>query len=126
MEAIKYLDKSLFKFLKYYINNYFTNSTAIFIASDHGENMISIHHLLNSDGFLYERTLGTFFMLLPKNYQKPNIKYQESLNIIDFEDEKDDEDDDDEEEEKESGTGFGWGDLLKKEKDIISIEIFIV
>ena len=116
MEAIKYLDKSLFKFLKYYINNYFTNSTAIFIASDHGENMISIHHLLNSDEFLYERTLGTFFMLLPKNYQKPNIKYQESLDIIDFEDENDNEDDDDEEEEKESSTGFGWGDLLKKRK----------
>ena len=116
MEAIKYLDKSLFKFLKYYINNYFTNSTAIFIASDHGENMISIHHLLNSDEFLYERTLGTFFMLLPKNYQKPNIKYEESLDIIDFEDENDNEDDDDEEEEKESSTGFGWGDLWKKRK----------
>ena len=51
MEAIKYLDKHLFKFLEFYINNYFTSSTAIIIASDHGENMLSIHHLLNLDEF---------------------------------------------------------------------------
>ena len=90
MEAIKYLDKHLFKFLQFYINNYFTNSTAIFIVSDHGENMFSIHHLINSDEFLYERTLGTLFLLLPSNYQKPkDVIFEENLEIIDFEDNKD-------------------------------------
>ena len=104
MEAIKYLDKHLFKFLQFYINNYFTNSTAIFIASDHGENMISIHHLLNSDEFLYERTLGTLFLLLPKNYEKPqrNYNYEESLEIIDNENEEEDD-------EEENESTYEWG-----------------
>ena len=103
MEAVKYLDGSLYKFLDFYIKNYFTNSTAIFIASDHGENMISIHHLLNSDEFLYERTLGTFFLLLPKIYQKPKNDFLFEKNLEIFED-----DDEEEEEEEENDSGFDW------------------
>ena len=104
MEAVKYLDESLYKFLDYYIKNYFTNSTAIFIASDHGENMVSIHHLLNSDEFLYERTLGTFFLLLPKIYEKPKRDYLLEKNM-DIMDEDDEEDEEDEEEEKKE---YNW------------------
>ena len=119
MEAIKYLDKHLYKFLNYYINNYFTNSTAIFIASDHGENMFSIHHLLNADEFLYERTLGTFFLLLPKNYEKPKNDYIFENNLEIFDD-GDNEDEDDDEYENEddysSNNGFGWGNYAKKKK----------
>ena len=103
MEAIKYLDNSLYSFLDFYIKNYFTNSTAIFIASDHGENMISIHHLLNSDEFLYERTLGTFFLLLPTNYEKPKNDFLFEKNLEVFED-----DDDEEEDEEEENEGFNW------------------
>ena len=104
MEAIKYLDNSLYSFLDFYIKNYFTNSTAIFIASDHGENMISIHHLLNSDEFLYERTLGTFFLLLPTKYEKPKNDFLFEKNLEVFEDDDDEEEDEDEEENE----GFNW------------------
>ena len=104
MEAIKYLDNSLYSFLDFYIKNYFTNSTAIFIASDHGENMISIHHLLNSDEFLYERTLGTFFLLLPTKYEKPKNDFLFEKNLEVFEDDDDEEEDEDEEE----NDGFNW------------------
>ena len=103
MEAIKYLDNSLYSFLDFYIKNYFTNSTAIFIASDHGENMISIHHLLNSDEFLYERTLGTFFLLLPTKYEKPKNDFLFEKNLEVFED-----DDEEEDEEEEENDGFNW------------------
>ena len=114
MEAIKYLDKSLYKFLDHYINNYFTNSTAIFIASDHGENMISIHHLLNSDEFLYERTLGTFFLLLPKYYEKPknNNIFENNLEIIDNY-ENEDEDEDENEYEQNDGFNYNWNWNIK-------------
>jgi hypothetical protein len=105
MEAVKYLDNSLFNFLDFYIKNYFTNSTAIIIASDHGENMVSIHHLLNSDEFLYERTLGTLFILLPNKYEKPKSDYLFEKNLDIF-----DEDDDEEEEDEyeEEYDGFNW------------------
>ena len=104
MEAVKYLDDSLYKFLDFYIKNYFSNSTAIFIASDHGENMVSIHHLLNSDEFLYERTLGTFFLLLPKIYEKPKRDYLFEKNLEIF----DEDDDEDEEDEEEENDGINW------------------
>ena len=120
MEAVKYLDDSLFNFLDFYIKNYFTNSTAIFIASDHGENMVSIHHLLNSDEFLYERTLGTFFLLLPKIYEKPKIDYLFEKNLEIFEDDDDDEDEDEEENDsldwgkyKDSDEFSFWNDISK-------------
>ena len=81
LEVIKYLDKHLYRFLDFYIKHYFTDSTAIFIASDHGENMLSVHHILNADEFLYERTLGTFFLLLPRYYKQPKNVSLEDLDI---------------------------------------------
>ena len=124
MEAIKYLDNSLYNFLDFYIKNYFTNSTAIFIASDHGENMFSIHHLLNSDEFLYERTLGTLFIMLPGGYTPPKNNFFFEKNLEMFEDY---EDEDEDENEEESGSGFDWekyrdndesfwGDLAKRKR----------
>ena len=124
MEAIKYLDNSLYNFLEFYIKNYFTNSTAIFIASDHGENMFSIHHLLNSDEFLYERTLGTLFIMMPGGYTPPKNNFFFEKNLEMFED---DEDEDEDENEEESGSGFDWekyrdndesfwGDLAKRKR----------
>ena len=104
MEAVKYLDESLYNFLDFYIKYYFTNSTAIFIASDHGENMVSIHHLLNSDEFLYERTLGTLFILLPKKYEKPKRDYLFEKNMDVF----DDDDEEEEDEYEDENDGFDW------------------
>ena len=124
MEAVKYLDNSLFNFLDFYIKNYFTNSTAIFIASDHGENMISIHHLLNSDEFLYERTLGTLFLLLPTKYEKPknDCILEKNLEVFDW-DEEEEEDEDEEENEPFNWGKYGdddeisfWSDVAKGRK----------
>ena len=84
--------------------------------------MVSVHHLLNSDEFLYERTLGTLFLLLPKNYEQPkkNMIFEKNLEVI----ENDGDDEEDEEEENEddnyswSGTekGFGWYNFEKKRR----------
>jgi hypothetical protein len=66
--------------------------------------MVSIHHLLNSDEFLYERTLGTLFILLPKKYEKPKSDYLFEKNMDIF-----DEDDEEEEDEyEEEYDGFDW------------------
>ena len=67
MEVIKYLDDYLFKFLTSFVDNYLNDKTAIIIASDHGQNMISLHTFMNSQDFIYERTLGSLFILLPDN-----------------------------------------------------------
>ena len=66
--------------------------------------MVSIHHLLNSDEFLYERTLGTFFLLLPKIYEKPKRDYLFEKNLEIF----DEDDDEDEEDEEEENDGINW------------------
>ena len=73
MESIKYIDNSLYKFLLHFINKHFTEKSAIIIASDHGENMISVPYILSDPGFLYERSLGSLFLLLP------NIKNNENM-----------------------------------------------
>ena len=67
LEVIKYLDDYLYKFLTSFVDHYLNEKTAIIIASDHGQNMISIHTFMNSQDFIYERTLGSLFILLPDN-----------------------------------------------------------
>jgi hypothetical protein len=78
------------------------------IASDHGENMVTIHHLLNSDEFLYERTLGTFFLLLPKYYHKPvnNFSLEEYIDDIYIEEETEEEERDEDWSIWRGGDGF--------------------
>ena len=67
MEVIKYLDEPLLNFIQTILKNYFNEKTGIFITSDHGENMISIHDMLLSQDFKYEKTLGVLFLILPNN-----------------------------------------------------------
>ena len=76
MEVVKYLDEPLLNFLQNIITNYFDEKTGIFITSDHGENMISIHDMLLSQDFKYEKTLGVLFLILPNNdlYNKTAIE----------------------------------------------------
>ena len=86
LEVIKYLDEYLYNFLVVFTEEYLDYKTAIIIASDHGENMISLHTFMNSQDFIYERTLGTLFIILPEisNYDKSAIEYNEQIFITPY------------------------------------------
>ena len=51
------------------------DDTAIFFVSDHGNNMIGFYNILQVEDYVLEKTLGTWFMMLPK---KRNI-YEKNL-----------------------------------------------
>ena len=63
-EVIKYLDKPIYDFLIYLLNNNLLKDTAIFFASDHGNGMPGIYNVINSDDFLYENVLGFLVLVL--------------------------------------------------------------
>ena len=67
-EVIKYLDKPIFNFINYLINNNMMHNSIIIFASDHGNGMPSIYNILNSDDYLYENVLGFLsFVLIDYN-----------------------------------------------------------
>ena len=43
------------------------DDTAIFIVSDHGNNMIGFYNIFQVEDFVMEKTLGTWLIILPKN-----------------------------------------------------------
>ena len=67
MELIKYIDNSLFNFLIYFLDNDIFNfkKNAIFIISDHGNNMLGIYNAFGFEDFMIEKTLGVLFLILP-------------------------------------------------------------
>ena len=67
MEVIKYIDKSLYNFLLFLLENDNLNNkkNAIFIISDHGNNMLGIYNALSFEDFMIEKTLGVLFLILP-------------------------------------------------------------
>jgi len=67
LELIKYIDLKLKNFIQFFIDNYYDNDSVIFIISDHGNNMVSLHNLIKSNDYFIEKTLGTLFIFLPKN-----------------------------------------------------------
>ena len=75
LEVVKYLDKKLAEFLNYFENKNYLEDTAIFFVSDHGNNMIGFYNILQVEDYVLEKTLGTWFMILPK---KRNI-YEKNL-----------------------------------------------
>ena len=75
MEVVKYLDQPLFDFLEFVMNNYFNEKTAIFIASDHGNNMLGINFMLQSDDFTYEKSLGLFYIIIEQ--ENENLRYNQ-------------------------------------------------
>ena len=77
MEAVQYMDTYFYNYLNNFIHKYYDNNTVIFIASDHGENMVSIHDFIYSEDFQYEKTLGTFFLLFPSDNDD---SYENNLN----------------------------------------------
>ena len=89
LEVIKYMDNYLEKFLKNFIHFKMNDNTALFIVSDHGENMVSLHHYLKGSEFKYETTLGTFFLILPENnklynYNVDNIRINQQRFITPY------------------------------------------
>ena len=64
---VKYLDVKLAEFLEKFDRKGYLKDTAIFIVSDHGNNMIGFYNILQVEDYVLEKTLGTWFMLLPKN-----------------------------------------------------------
>ena len=67
LEVVKYLDVKLAEFLQNFEKKGYLNDTAIFFVSDHGNNMIGFYNLFQVEDYVLEKTLGTWFMLLPKN-----------------------------------------------------------
>ena len=66
LEVVKYLDIELAKFLEYFDKKGYLENTAIFIVSDHGNNMIGIYNIFQVEDYVIEKTLASWFMLLPK------------------------------------------------------------
>ena len=65
IEVIKYMDEPISQFLKYYLENHFTEKSLIIIASDHGQNMPDLNDLLKSDDNIKEKTMGLLFLIMP-------------------------------------------------------------
>ena len=66
LEVVKYLDIKLAEFLINFERKGYLNDTAIFFVSDHGNNMVGFYNLFQVEDYVMEKTLGAWFMLLPK------------------------------------------------------------
>ena len=67
MEVIKYVDNYLFDFLQILFDKYMNDKSVILLFSDHGNQMPNLHYLLKGEDFIYEKTLGILFIILPEN-----------------------------------------------------------
>ena len=63
-EVIKYLDEPLYNFLMEFYNNGYLKNTSVFIISDHGNNMPGFYNAISSEDFVFEKTLGVFYLIL--------------------------------------------------------------
>lgn len=70
LEVVKYLDVKLAEFLEIFDKKGYLKDTALFFVSDHGNNMIGFYNIFLVEDYVLEKTLGTWFLLLPK---KKNI-----------------------------------------------------
>lgn len=66
LEVVKYLDVKLAEFLEKFDKKGYLKDTAVFLVSDHGNNMVGIYNIFQFEDYVLEKTLGTWFMLLPK------------------------------------------------------------
>ena len=66
LEVVKYLDVKLAEFLEKFDRKGYLKDTAVFLVSDHGNNMVGIYNIFQFEDYVLEKTLGTWFMLLPK------------------------------------------------------------
>ena len=66
LKVVKYLDVKLAEFLEKFDRKGYLKDTAVFLVSDHGNNMVGIYNIFQFEDYVLEKTLGTWFMLLPK------------------------------------------------------------
>ena len=66
LEVVIYLDVKLAEFLEKFDRKGYLKDTAVFLVSDHGNNMVGIYNIFQFEDYVLEKTLGTWFMLLPK------------------------------------------------------------
>jgi hypothetical protein len=85
-EVVRYLDEYLADFLNKLDNKGWLDKTAIFIVSDHGNNMIGFYNIFGCPDFNKEKTLASWYMLLPKELKdfEENIRYNENTMVTPY------------------------------------------
>ena len=78
-EKAKYTDNSLHDFLKELFENDQLKNTTIFIAADHGFQLMGIYKIMNSKDFPIETNLPLFFLIVP---DKKNYTYEQQYREI--------------------------------------------
>lgn len=77
-EVVRYLDERLGVFLESFLKKGYLDDTAVFFVSDHGNNMIGFYNIFQVEDFVMEKTLASWFMILPNKETSEEIK-----NIVD-------------------------------------------
>ena len=78
-EKAKYTDNSLYDFLKELFETNQLKNTTIFIAADHGFQLMGIYKIINSKDFPIEGNLPFFFLIVPDN---KNFTYEQQYSEI--------------------------------------------
>ena len=78
-EKAKYTDNSLYEFLKELFETDQLKNTTIFIAADHGFQLMGIYKIINSKDFPIEGNLPFFFLIVP---DKKNFTYEQQYSEI--------------------------------------------
>ena len=78
-EKAKYTDDSLHDFLKELFESDQLKNTTIFIAADHGFQLMGIYKIMNSKDFHIETNLPLFFLIVP---DKKNYTYEQQYREI--------------------------------------------
>ena len=77
-EVVRYLDERLGVFLESFLKKGYLDDTAVFFVSDHGNNMIGFYNVFQVEDFVMEKTLASWFMILPNKETSEEVK-----NIVD-------------------------------------------
>ena len=81
-EVVKYLDENLSVFLEKFITKGWLEDTSIMFVSDHGNNMIGFHNVMNVDDFVIEKTLPALYILHPDSFFRNNNINKEGFDQI--------------------------------------------
>ena len=87
-EVVKYLDKPIYNFLNYLIEENMMKNTVIIFSSDHGNGMPGIYNIINSEDYLYENVLGflvfVFFDFNLDNNIKNNLEKNQQIFVTPY------------------------------------------
>ena len=88
-EVIKYIDDSLYSFLKKIFENYYDEKSALIILSDHGAQIPGPYDILLYEEKMFEEYFGLLILVFPKNtVNETNIFYnqQKMITLYDIHD----------------------------------------